>query len=123
MHRAGVAARAILQNAETVDDHVDRMIPDQPRKRGCVHGKNGQFQIERRHPLRGRECPRDADHMKALRAQIVGDKASDQAGRTEHEDVARFHVTHVPPQNGFAIISHRMITTEPKPGMPNSSQR
>ena len=53
-----------------------------------IHRHHGQLQIERAWPLRRRKLPRDADHLKAPRAQIVGDEPPDQAGSAEHQDFA-----------------------------------
>jgi hypothetical protein len=90
MHGTGIAAGSVLQHAEAIDDEIDAVLPDQPRQRRCIHRHDRQFQIERACLLRGRKPPRDPDHMKAPRPQIVGDEAPDQAGRPEHENFARF---------------------------------
>jgi hypothetical protein len=89
MHRAGIAAGAVLQHAEAIDDDIDAVIFDQPRQRRRIHRHHRQLQIERVGLLRSRKSPRDPDHMKSPRAQIVGDEPSDQAGGAEHQDFAR----------------------------------
>ena len=62
MHRAGVAARTVLEHAEAIDDDIDGMLADQARQRGRIHRQDRQFEIEGAHLLRGRQMPRDADH-------------------------------------------------------------
>ena len=89
MHVAGVAARPVLQHAEAIDHDIDAVIPISRASAACIHRHDRHFQIERAGLLRGRKSPRDPDHMKAPRAQIVGDEPPDQAGRAEHEDFAR----------------------------------
>ena len=66
--------------------------------------------------------PRDPDRLKTSLTQIVGDEPADQAGRAQYENLPRTDI-HVLPYNGFAIISHTMVMTEPNPGMPNNIQR
>ena len=117
-----VAAGTILQHAETIDDDIGLVLPDQPRQRCCVHRHHGEFQIGGAHLLRRRKMPRDPDRLKTSLTQIVGDEPADQAGRAQHENLPRTDI-HVLPYNGFAIISHTMVMTEPKPGMPNNIQR
>ncbi len=90
MHRAGVAAGAVLQHAEAIDDEVDAVIADQPRQRSRVHRHHRHFQIERAGLLRGCVAPRDPDHLKTPHAQIVGDEPPDQAGGAEHQNFLRF---------------------------------
>ena len=47
MHGRRVAARAVLQHAEAIDDDIDAMFAQQPRQRRRVHRHDGQFEIER----------------------------------------------------------------------------
>jgi hypothetical protein len=89
VHVARVAARAVLQHAETIDHEINLVVADQPRQRGGIHRQQRQFQVERAGLLRSRKPPRDPDHIKAARAQIVGDEPPDQAGRPEHQDFLR----------------------------------
>jgi hypothetical protein len=67
VHRAGVAARPVLEHAEAVDDDVDAVIGDQPRQRGLLHRQDRHLQIESADLLRGREFSCQPDHMKAPR--------------------------------------------------------
>ncbi len=102
MHGAGVAAGAVLQHAEAIDDDIDLALADQPRQRGCVHRHDRQFEIEGAGLLRRREMPRDADRVKAPHAQIVGDEPPDQAGGAEHEDLSRQRsCSHAPPKTAL----------------------
>jgi hypothetical protein len=89
MYRAGIAARAVLQDAEAVDDDVDAMGLDQPRQIRRIHRHDRHFQIECGGLLRRRKMPRDADHVKTFGAEVVGDEPSDQAGGAEQQDLAR----------------------------------
>jgi hypothetical protein len=52
MHGGGVAAGAVLQHAEAIDDDIDAAIAQQPRQRGRFHRHDRQFEIERAAPLR-----------------------------------------------------------------------
>jgi hypothetical protein len=90
MHGTGIAAGTVLQHAEAIDDELDAVFPDHPRQRRWIHRHDRKLQIERACLLRGRKSPRDPDHMKAACAEIVGDETPDQAGRSEHENFARF---------------------------------
>jgi hypothetical protein len=97
VHRAGVAARSVLQHAEAVHHQFDVLIPNQPRQRGLLHRQDRHFQVERVGSLRSREFSRDPDDVKAARAQIIGDEAPDQPGCSEHEDFACSHFrVHLP---------------------------
>ena len=53
MHGGGVAAGAVLQHAEAIDDDIDVVIAQQPRQRCRFHRHNRQFEIERAAFLRG----------------------------------------------------------------------
>ena len=52
MHGGRVAAGAVLQHAETIDDDIDAVIAQQPRQRGRFHRHHRQFEIERADFLR-----------------------------------------------------------------------
>jgi hypothetical protein len=66
MHGVGVAAGAILQHAEAVDDEVDGALAQQPCQRRRIHRHDRQFEIERT-LLGGGEFSRDADDRKSPR--------------------------------------------------------
>jgi hypothetical protein len=70
------------------------MVPNQPRQRAGFHRHDRHFQIKRACVWRRRKSPRDSGHMKTLRAQIVGNEPSDQAGRAKHEDFTRVLSVH-----------------------------
>jgi len=90
VHGADIAAGTVLQHAEAIDHDIDLVILNQPCQRRRIHRQHRHFEIEGAYSLRRRESPSESGHAKAARAQIVGDKSPDQAGRAEQQDFRRF---------------------------------
>lgn len=116
----GRTARGILQNAETIDDDVE--APKRFAERSLV--EIGERQLLRRHAmgrhLRRREPSGQSHNVAAKLLQLDNHGVTDESRGSKDADArVRFRHRYMV---GFAIISHRISATEPKPGNPNRNQ-
>ena len=87
VHGGRVAAGAVLQHTEAIDDDIDAMVAQQPRQRGRFHRHDRKFEIERAAFLRRGQFAGDAHHTKSPDAQIAGNEAAGVGpGGAEHQD-------------------------------------
>ena len=86
VHGGRVAAGAVLQHAEAIDDDIDAVIAQQPRQRDRFHRHDRQFEIERAAFLRGEQFASDTQDGKPADAQIARHEAVDQTGGAEHQN-------------------------------------
>ena len=115
--RVGRPATAILQHADAVDDDV-RLQP----RLGCRRieideGGNSPCRSNAGLLCR-RELPGDGGHPVAPVAEPQDERLPDQTGGAENGD--RRRLAH---PAGFAIISQRIASTDPKPGMPKANHQ
>ena len=86
MHGGRVAAGTVLQHAEAIDDDIDACSRISRASAAASIDMTGSSRSSALLFCERRNLPRDPDHMKSPRAQIVGDEAADQAGGAEHQN-------------------------------------